>query len=128
MLTARRIAPLLRSLLLGAVASSVVVTTGAAVIGCADENDPQTWVKYLEDPGKKPAAVKRLIQFFDDAMTKDKDNREGEHVKPLLDVIIPPLTEQCVNGDLDDRTRSQLVKLLSDSRDKRAEPCFVKTL
>src|SRR5690242_3985082 len=101
--TARRITPLLRTLLLGSVATSAVLLTGGVLVGCSDENDPDTHIKKLEDQATAPAAVKRLIQFFEDAMTRDNKDRNGPNVKPLLDKIIEPLTKQCVAGTLDDR-------------------------
>jgi len=39
-------------------------------VACEDESDPATWVKRLNDPAQKSAAVKRLSEFFEDAMTK----------------------------------------------------------
>lgn len=129
--TARRIAPLLGSLFLGAPAALMslsVIVAGGAVMGCADENDPETHVKKLSDPATSPQAVTRLIQFFEDAMTRDNKDRNGPTVKPLLDKIVEPMTQICVNGDLDERTRSKLIKFLSDARDPRAEACLVKVL
>lgn len=124
----RLIAPLLRSLLLGvAVVPAVTVATGT-IVGCADENDPETHIKRLEDPRLAPAAVKRLIQFFEDAMTRDKQNREGPTVQPLLGKIVEPLAKKCVDGNLNEGTKSQLIKFLSDARDPRAEPCYVHVL
>lgn len=125
---ARRIAPLLRSLVFTGASVAAVATMATTMIACADENDPLTHVERLEDPATRSAAVKRIIQFFEDAMTRDEKNREGPNVKPLLDKIVEPMAQICVSGDLDERTQSNLVKFLSDARDARAEPCFVKTL
>jgi hypothetical protein len=119
---ARRIAPLLPTLLFGAAALGVTLT------GCADENDPATHVKKLEDPTTRVAAVSRLIQFYEDKMTQDKGDRNGPQVKPLLEQIVEPLTQRCVAADLDERTNAKLIKFLSDTRDPKAEPCFIKTL
>lgn len=126
--TARRIAPLLSSLLLGTATLAGVTLTGSAIIGCADENDPATWVKRLDDPATRPGAVNRLVQFYEDKMTKDKGNRDGAEVKPLLATIVEPMAQRCVNGDMDDRTNSRLIKFLADTRDPKAEPCFIKVL
>ena len=118
---ARRIAPLL----------SVAITAlalGGAAVGCADENEPSTWVKRLDDPITRPAAVVRLVQFFDDKMSTAKDNRDAPEVKTLLEEIVPPMTERCVGADLDDKTRAKLVKFLADARDPKAEACYVKVL
>jgi hypothetical protein len=127
--TARSINSTLRSLLAGAaVAAGLTVATGA-IVGCGgDENDPQTHVKRLSDASTRVPAVSRLIQFFEDAMTKDNKNREGPNVKPVLDKIVEPLSQLCVAGDLDEKTQSKVVKFLSDARDPRGAPCLVKTL
>lgn len=99
-----------------------------AMVGCADENDPMTHVDRLKDPATRPGAVKRLAQFFEDAMTRDEKNREGKTVKPLLDKIVKPMNEVCVAGDLDERTNSLLIKFMSDARHADGEPCLVKAL
>ncbi len=126
--TARRIAPLLQSLLLGAVTVTSVGATAATLVGCADESEPETHVKYLDDVARRTAAVTRLVQFFEDAMTKDKKDRNGPNVKPLLDKIIEPMTKVCVGGDLDEKTQSKLVRFISDARDARGADCLVKAL
>src|SRR4051794_1970922 len=99
--TVRRIAPLLSSLLLGAATASAVALGAGAIAGCADENDPATHVKKLDDPATRAQAVSRLIQFYEDKMTQDKGDRAGTQVKPLLELIVQPMTERCVAGDLD---------------------------
>ena len=119
---------MLRSLLIGAVTVSGVAVAGSALVSCADENDPETHVSKLKDPGTRPQAVNRLVQFFEDAMTKDNKNREGPAVKPILDKIVGPMNDTCVAGDLDERTQSKIVKFLSDARDPRGEACLVKVL
>jgi hypothetical protein len=116
-----------------ATSSAVPVFAAAAVsavslAGCADENDPQTHIDRLKDPATRPGAVNRLVQFFEDAMTRDEKNREGPTVKPLLDKIVKPMNEVCVAGDLDERTNSKLIKFMSDARHPDGEPCLVKAL
>jgi hypothetical protein len=150
--SARRIAPQLTACGLARPLSSLLV--GAAfvgVAGCGDENDPATHVKKLDDPATRVQAVSRIIQFYEDKSTADKhdkgvactsDNETvvcqsrscGEdktcklQVKPLLDVVVEPMTQRCVAGDLDERTNSKLIKFLADTRDPKAEPCLIKTL
>jgi HEAT repeat protein len=126
--TARRITPLLHSILFGAAAASGLMLATGSLAGCADENEPSTHVKKLSDPATRQQAVTRLIQFFEDAMTRDKDNREGPTVKPLLDEIMVPLNETCLNGDLDDKTNAKLVKFVSYTRDARGVDCLLKAL
>ncbi|AUX20297.1 hypothetical protein SOCEGT47_007650 [Sorangium cellulosum] len=126
--SARSILPLLRSLLLGAATASSMALSAGIVAGCADENDPETHVKRLDDPATLPQAVNRLVQFFEDAMTRDNKDRSGPTVKPLLDQIVEPMTQKCVAGDLDERTNSKLIKFLSDTRDPRGSACLIKAL
>ena len=115
---------LLRALLFGAVLSLSAPLAG----GCTDPNDPLTYVEEMKDPAKQPQAVKRLKQFYEDDMTKDKKDRNGPHVKALLDKISEPLTKACVEIDLQPRVRSELIALLADFRDPRTEPCLKKAL
>jgi hypothetical protein len=124
----RRIAPLLHSLFFGAAITSGVMLAAGSLVGCADENDPATHVKKLSDTATRPQAVGRLIQFFEDAMSRDKGDRKGPTVTPLLETIIGPLNETCLTGDLDDRTNAKLVKFISDARDPRGGDCLVKAL
>lgn len=136
--TARGIAPALRALTLVATTAcksavpllplAAAATCAVTVAGCADENDPMTHVDRLKDPATRPGAVNRLVQFFEDAMTRDEKNREGPTVKPLLDKIVKPMNEVCVAGDLDERTNSKLIKFMSDARHPDGEPCLVKAL
>lgn len=124
----RRIAPLLHSLFFGAAITSGVMLAAGSLVGCADENDPATHVKKLSDTATRPQAVGRLIQFFEDAMSRDKGDRKGPTVTPLLETIIGPLNETCLTGDLDDRTNAKLVKFISDARDPRGGDCLIKAL
>jgi len=93
---------------------------------CADENDPKTWVKRLDDPATRSAAIQRLDRFFEDAMSNNGNNLESAPVKALLDTIILPLTTQYTKGSLDDKTRRELIKELSDMRDPRTAPALAK--
>lgn len=126
--TARRITPLLHSLLLGSLSVASVGVVATTLVGCADENAPETHVKRLNDPATRTAALNRLIQFFEDAMTQDNKDRNGPKVKPILDKIVQPMNEICVAGDLEPATEAKLIKFLSDTRDERAEGCLVKAL
>lgn len=136
--TARGIAPVLRALTVAATTAAntavtllpfaALATSAVTMAGCADENDPMTHVDRLKDPATRPGAVNRLVQFFEDAMTRDEKNREGPTVKPLLDKIVKPMNEVCVAGDLDERTNSKLIKFMSDARHADGEPCLVKAL
>jgi len=115
---------LLRALLFGAVLAFSAPLAG----GCTDPNDPLTYVEEMKDPAKQPQAVKRLKQFYEDDMTKDKKDRNGPNVKALLDKVAEPLTKACVELDLQPRVRGELIALLADFRDPRTEPCLKKAL
>ncbi len=96
--------------------------------GCADENDPKTWVKRLDDPAQRAPAIKRLSTFFEDTMSRVNKNRDAPEVKQLLDEVVVPMTNQYTAGNLDDKTRKELMKSLADMRDPRAAPAFAKAL
>jgi hypothetical protein len=107
-------------------AAAVVAAASLATVGCADENDPKTWVKRLDDPAERASAIKRLSAFFDDTMTKTNKNREAPEMKALLDDIVPALTKTYVSVTIDEKTRKDLIKLLADTRDPRTTPALAK--
>lgn len=125
---AHRSSSLVRSLLLGVAITLGAGAIGGTMTGCRDENDPMTYVGDLKDASKQPVAIKRIIQFYEDAMTRDKKDKNGPTVKPLLDQIVAPMNEVCLDPNLQPRVRSTVVKFLSDVRDARAEGCYKKVL
>jgi hypothetical protein len=126
MRTARTIAPLLRALLFTTATTTALSVAAVGMVGCNDENAPETWVKKLDDPIQRPAAIKRLIQFFEDAMTKANKDRNDPGVKALLDKIIEPLSKTYADGQVDERTRIELIKFLGDARDPRTKAALIK--
>ena len=123
---ALRFAPLARALLSGATVIAAVAAPSALVAGCADESQPETWVKRLDEPAQRAPAIKRLVQFFEDAMTRANKNREDPTVKALLDKIAEPLASTYATGALDEKTRVDLIKFLADTRDPRAKAALAK--
>lgn len=124
----RTIATLIRSLNFGT--AMVIGTTAVAttVVGCKDESQPEYWVEKLNDKAWKPRSIKRLEQFFEDALTKaDKDLTKPE-VQKLLDQIAEPLTKTYVDDfdTLDTKTRVSLIKLIASFRDERTVPALKK--
>lgn len=125
---ARLIAPLLRSLLMGAAIVPGLVLGGSVLAGCEDENAPETWVKKLKEPTEQRTAIKKLLQMYADEESKDKKDPNKPNVKAILDVIMEPLVETCLDEKVKDQDRSKLVKFMADTRDPRALKCLQKTL
>lgn len=136
---------LLRRLALGAAGvaavtaapSATVTTTGSTIgalltatllVGCDDESQPEYWIKKLDDPAKRPAAIKRLTQFYEDGLTKHNNDRNAPEMKALLDKIVTPMTQQYIKGDLDDKTRIDLLKALANTRDIKAKDAILKAI
>ncbi len=103
-----------------------LVAVSVGLTACDDENDPKTWVKRLDDPAQRSAAVKRLGEFYEDAMSRSGKKPDSPEVKAVLDVAVEPLTKTYTAGNLDEKTRKDLMKTLSDMKDKRASPAFAK--
>jgi HEAT repeat protein len=126
--TSRTIAALLTELVFGTVTVGTMLTASTILVGCEDESQPEYWVKKLDDPGKRPAAVKRLTQFYEDGMTKANNNRESPEMKALLGKIVGPMSQAYVKGDLDEKTRMELLKALSGTRDPGAKDAIIKAM
>jgi hypothetical protein len=110
----------------GAVALGAVLAAG--LIACDDENDPKTWTKRLDDPAQRANAIRRLTQFYEDGMTRANNNAGAPEIKSLLDTISEPLTKTYVGGNLDDKTRVDLMKFLAETHDPRTQPAIAKAL
>jgi hypothetical protein len=112
-------------------ASAVVVglcATLCASVACDDENDPKTWTKRLDDPAQRANAIKRLTQFYEDGMTKASNDASSPDIKAMLDTMVDPLTKTYTAGDLDDKTRTDLMKFLAETHDPRTQPALAKAL
>ena len=107
-------------------AAAPVVVLSAAIVGCADENDPKTWVKRLDDPAQRAPAIKRLDEMFNAAMGSASNNREDPKVKAVIDDSIEALAKTYTAGGLDEKTRKDLMKLIADMGDPRGAPAFAK--
>lgn len=122
MIRFRTVAAVLRPALVAA----ALVTSLGPLGGCADESQPEYWVKKLDDPVQRPAAIKRLTQFFEDGMTKSNNDRDTPEMKALLAKIVGPMTNAYVTADLDEKTRVDLLKALANTRDPAAQPAILK--
>ncbi len=126
--SSRTIASLIQALILGTTATVGLGTVATIVVGCKDEGQPAYWVDKLEEPSWRPRAVKRLEQFFEDAITKANKDMQAPEVQAFLNAVVDPLTKTYVEGydSLDSKTRVSLIKLLSAFRDKRTTPAIKK--
>ncbi len=126
--SARIIASIVHHVTLGTAAVVATATLMTTQVGCKDEGQPDYWVDKLEDRAWRPRAVKRLEQFYEDAVTKANKDTSAPEVKSLLDKITEPLTKCYVQyyDDFDTKTRVALIKLLAAFRDPRTEPALKK--
>lgn len=115
-------------LMFGAVVPATIIASSTLLVACEDESQPDTWVKRLDDPAKRAGAVKRLNQFYEDGMTKANNNREAPEMKALMGKIVKPMADAYVKGDLDEKTRKDLLKSLSGTRDPNAKGAIIKAL
>ncbi len=111
-------------------ASAMGVGAVALLAGCQDDSQPEYWIDKLDDVAWRPRAIKRLDQFFEDAVARANDNAEDAQVKALVDKIVPPLTKVYAERYemLDAKERLRLIKLLATVRDERAEPALSAAL
>lgn len=129
MLRSRKVvASLIRSLTLGTAATMAIGVATTTLVACKDESQPEYWVDKLEDPPWRARSVKRLEQFYEDAVTKANGDREAPEVKTLVNQVIEPLTNLYTKEyeNLDTKTRVTLIKLLGSFKDKRTEPAIRK--
>lgn len=124
----RRIARLIGSLLVGAALPTSVGVAALMTVGCKDESQPEYWIEKLEEQAWQARAVKRLEQFFEDAMTRSNKDLKAAEVQDLVNKTIEPLTKLYVEGGdmMDSKSRVAVIKLLAAYKDKRAEPVFKK--
>jgi hypothetical protein len=100
----------------------------ASFAGCGDESQPDYWVKKLDDRATRVEAVKRLMQFYEDGLNKAGQKRDAPEVKALADKIVGPMAKTYTTGDLDERTRVELLRALAGTRDPAAREAVVKAL
>lgn len=127
--SSRTVVSLIRSLVLGtATTTTATVMVATVLVGCKDESQPDFWVEKLSDAAWKARAVKRLEQFFEDAVTKNGNDVKAAQVQELINKAVDPLTKCYVDdyAALDSKTRVSLIQLLASFRDKRTEPALKK--
>ena len=128
MKTVRTLCCALRLLSTVATVVAPLAVAGTVIVACDDDSDPKTWVKRLDDPVRRADAIKRLAQFYEDGMTRVGNDAAAPDIKALLDTIVDPLTKQYTGGGLDDKTRTDLMKFLAETHDRRTQPALAKAL
>ncbi len=116
----------LRAVLSPLCIAAVPVVASSMLVACADENDPKTWVKRLDDPAQRSNAIKRLDEMFNGAMGTSNNDREAPKVKAVVDDSVEALAKTYTVGGLDEKTRKDLIKLIADMGDPRGAPAFAK--
>jgi len=127
MRTSRAIASLISSLMLSSGVTAAVLVT-PALVGCKDEGQPEYWVEKLDDPSWRARAVTRLVQFYEDTLSRKNNDLKAPEVVELVNKTVDPLTKLYVEqyDNIDSKSRVALIKLLADYRDKRTEPALKK--
>src|SRR6187399_153841 len=127
MRTSRAIASLISSLMLGPSLTAAVLVT-PVLVGCKDEGQPEYWVEKLDDPSWRARAVTRLVQFYEDMLSRKNNDLKAPDVVEFVNKTIDPLTKLYVEqyDNIDSKSRVALIKLLADYRDKRTEPALKK--
>jgi HEAT repeat protein len=127
--SSRPIVSLICSLVMGtAPTTAATLLLAGTVVACQDESQPEYWTGKLDDAAWKARAVKRLEQFFEDAVTRNGNDIKAQGVQDIINKTVDPLTKTYAEGydQLDSKTRTSLIKLLSSYRDKRTEPALKK--
>ena len=127
MRTSRAIASLISSMMLSSSLIAAVLVT-PALVGCKDEGQPEYWVEKVDDPSWRAKSVTRLVQFYEDTLSRRNNDLKAPEVVELVNKTIEPLTKLYTEqyDNIDSKTRVALIKLLADYRDKRAEPALKK--
>lgn len=127
MRTSRALASLISSLMLSSGLTAAVLVT-PALVGCKDEGQPEYWVEKLDDPSWRARAVTRLVQFYEDTLSRKNNDLKAPEVVEFVNKTIEPLTKLYVEqyDNVDSKSRVALIKLLADFRDKRTEPALKK--
>jgi hypothetical protein len=128
MLRSSRTIALIQALMLGTAAAMGTVALSTTLVGCSDDTKPDYWVEKLEDAKWQPRAIKRLEQFYEDAVTRANKDANAKEVRDLVNAIVGPLTKVYVEGydKLDTKSRVSLIQLLSGIKDPRTEAAIKK--
>jgi HEAT repeat protein len=97
--------------------------------GCeGDPNDPQTWIKKLDEGALREKAVEELTRIYTDQLNAKNGNADDPAVKALRDVIVPPLVAAFKKYRDDVGAREKTLDALASMHDPRAEEVFIAAL
>ena len=111
-----------------ALGGSLADTAAAAAPKAPVRTEPPlvSLLKKLDDKQTRPSAILGLVQFFDNAMGRAEGNVGHPVMRSLLDQIVEPLTRVYNEGDLEEKTRVELIRVLGEARDERAGSAWIK--
>ncbi len=107
--------------------ASVVVAAGLQ-IGCRDENDPEYWLDQMYDRPWREKALKTLNEIFNRTMQDNNSDLANPKVKELVDLMVPELIEGYKEFTRDKFNRTEIIKLLAQTKDERAVGIFMDGL
>src|SRR5687768_1497885 len=69
-----------------------------ALGGCeGDPNDPQTWIKKLDEGALREKAVDELTRIYTDTLNSKNGNADDPAVRQMRDTIVPPMVSAYKN-------------------------------
>lgn len=112
---------------------ALVACLGLTVVsasGCADENDPKTWVDRLPTANKRPSAMRRLRQMWESklASTTPPNNLQDPQVQQMRNTIVGPVAQAFIEHREEIATRKEAIEILATVDDARAIPALLAAL
>lgn len=97
--------------------------------GCeGDPNDPQTWIKKLDEGALREKAVEELTRIYTDTLNAKNGNADDPAVKAMRDVLVPPMVAAFKQYRDDVGAREKILDALASMHDPRAEEVFIAAL
>jgi HEAT repeat protein len=93
-----------------------------------DPNDPQTWIKKLDEGALREKAVEELTRIYTDTLNTKNGNADDPAVKAMRDVLVPPMVAAFKQYRDDVGAREKILDALASMRDPRAEEVFIAAL
>ncbi len=104
------------------------VMGGLGVIGCADENDPLYWCKKILKRQNREDAIKKVSEMFGRVKQANSNSLGAPAVKEFTDKVVPELIADFKELHRDRLNRIEIVKILSQMNDPRANEVYLEGL